>query len=97
FIGAGASGWIAPLIALLAKGPQSPTVRAHAVEALNFHITWSIASVIAITLGCCGAVLLVPLIFFLVPLVPIIFGIIGGIKANEGQLYQYPLSIRMVK
>jgi uncharacterized Tic20 family protein len=30
-------------------------------------------------------------------IVGIIFGIIAGIKANEGQLYQYPMSLSIVK
>jgi uncharacterized Tic20 family protein len=29
--------------------------------------------------------------------VSIIFGIIAGLRANEGQLYQYPVSIKMIK
>src|SRR5262245_20339273 len=38
FLGAGGGGWIAPLIALVVKGNESPTVRAHAVAALNFQL-----------------------------------------------------------
>jgi uncharacterized Tic20 family protein len=96
-LGAGTGGWLLPLIALLARGNQSPVVKAHATEALNFQITWGMASLIAVTIGCCGWWLIFPMIFFLVPLVPIIFGVIGGVKANEGQLYQYPMTIRLVK
>jgi uncharacterized Tic20 family protein len=29
-------------------------------------------------------------------LLQIIFGIIGGMKANEGERYRYPFNIRMV-
>ena len=46
FISGGALGWVAPLVALLAKGNESPTVRAHAVAALNFQILWSIIAII---------------------------------------------------
>src|SRR4029453_6922917 len=46
-------GFIAPLVTLLAKGNESPTVRAHSVEALNFQITWGIATVIASILAVC--------------------------------------------
>src|SRR5258706_44006 len=42
----GVGGWVAPLIVLLAKGNQSPTVRAHAVNALNFQLLWSIVGVL---------------------------------------------------
>jgi uncharacterized Tic20 family protein len=93
----GTFGWVAPLIVLLAKGNQSPTVRAHAVSALNFQILWSIISLVAIFLGGCLFWLIVPMLLFLVPLVPIILGIVGGVKANDGQLYRYPLSASLIK
>jgi uncharacterized protein len=32
-----------------------------------------------------------------VTLVGVVFGVIGGLRANEGQLYRYPLSARLVK
>ena len=39
--------------------------------------------------------------FFIVPviamIVGIIFGIVAGVKANEGQMYQYPMSMTIVK
>jgi uncharacterized protein len=89
-------GFIAPLIALLAKGNESPTVRAHAIEALNFQITWGVALIIASILAVCSFGFL-----FFLPFIPIviivIFSILGGLKANEGQVYQYPMSIRLVK
>lgn len=89
-------GFIAPLVAMLAKGNESPTVRAHAVEALNFQITWGIASLVAAILAACtlGFLFFLPMITLLIV---IIFSILGGVKANEGALYHYPMSIRMVK
>jgi uncharacterized Tic20 family protein len=89
-------GFIAGLVALLVKGNESPTVRAHAVEALNFQITWGAATIIAVILGVCtlGLLSFLPLLTWLVLL---IFSIIAGLKANEGQLYKYPMSVRLVK
>jgi uncharacterized protein len=89
-------GFLAPLIALLAKGNESPTVRAHSVEALNFQITWGIATIIASILAVCtfGILFFLPLATWVVV---IVFSIIAGMKANEGILYRYPMSIRMVK
>jgi uncharacterized Tic20 family protein len=87
-------GWVAPLIALTTKGNQSPTVRAHAVAALNFQLTWTIVAAV-------GAITLCVLIgWIILPgawLVGTILGIVGGVRANEGQLYRYPLSLRLVK
>jgi uncharacterized Tic20 family protein len=88
--------FIAPLIALLAKGNESPTVKAHATEALNFQITWGIASIIAWIVAACTLFILffLPLLTWLVI---IVFSIIGGLKANEGQLYHYPMTVRILK
>lgn len=89
-------GFIAPLVAMLAKGNESPTVRAHAVEALNFQITWAAATLIASILAACtlGVLFFLPLITWAVL---IVFAVIGGLKANEGTLYRYPMSVRLVK
>jgi uncharacterized Tic20 family protein len=96
FVGGGFLGWVGPLIAYVAKGNVSPTVRAHAVSALNFHITWAIAYALSFVLAIitCGFLFFVPLIVWMVPL---IFGIIGGVKATNGEFYRYPMSIQMIK
>jgi uncharacterized Tic20 family protein len=93
-LGGGAGGWIAPLIAFLAKGNESPTVRQHAVAALNFQLLWSIIGVIGIATTCIGIGFI---LLFGAMIIGIIFGVIAGMKANEGQLYQYPMTIQMVK
>jgi uncharacterized protein len=89
-------GFIAPLVVLLAKGNESPIVRAHAVEALNFQITWGIATIIASILAVCtfGILFFLPIITWVVV---IVFSIIAGMKANEGVLYHYPMTWRFVK
>jgi uncharacterized protein len=89
-------GFIAPLIVFLVKGNESPTIRAHSLQALNFQITWAIATVVAAILGVvtCGALSFLP---FLTWVVIVIFAIIGGVRANEGVLYKYPMSIELVK
>jgi hypothetical protein len=90
------AGFIAPLVSLLVKGNESPTVRAHSVEALNFQITWAIATIAAVILGVCtlGLLLFLP---FLTWAVIVIFSIVAGLKANEGQLYKYPMTYRFIK
>jgi len=89
-------GFIAPLIVFLVKGNESPTVRAHSVEALNFQITWGVATIIATIIGICtfGLLFFLP---FITWAVIIVFSIIAGLKANEGQLYTYPVTVRLVK
>jgi uncharacterized Tic20 family protein len=89
-------GFIAPLVTLLAKGNESPTVRAHSVEALNFQITWGILTIVASIVAVCtlGILFFLPMITWVVV---IVFSIIAGMKANEGTLYHYPMTWRMVK
>jgi uncharacterized protein len=93
FVGGGVLGFVAPLIAYAVKGQQSPTVRAHAIAALNFQILWSIIGLVGWILSC----VTFGLIAVAAMIVGIIFGIIAGLKANEGQLYQYPMSVSIVK
>ena len=94
FIGSGILGWVAPLIALVTKGKESPTVRQHAVNALNFQLTWSIVGLIGLLLVC----LVIGILGILAAVIMgVVFGVIAGVKANEGQLYNYPAAIKMVK
>jgi len=94
FIGGGTLGWVVPLIIMLARGEQSPTVRAHAVAALNFQLLWSIIAAVGyITLCIVIGFVIVPVAW----LMGVIFGIIAGVRANDGQLFRYPASIQMIK
>jgi len=90
----GVGGWIAPLIALLVKGNQSPTVRAHAVDALNFQLVLSIVGALA-WLVTWRLPVFWPLL--VVTLAGVVFGVIGGLRANDGLLYRYPFSARLVR
>jgi hypothetical protein len=79
---------------LSTKGNQSPTVRAHAVAALNFQLTWTIVSAFGYLTLC---LFLGRIILPVAWLVGVVFGIIAGIRANEGKLFNYPVSIPLVK
>ncbi|MGC9669269.1 DUF4870 domain-containing protein [Planosporangium sp. 12N6] len=93
FVSGGLLGFVAPLIAYLAKGQQSPAVRAHAVAALNFQILWSILGFVAWIIGC--FLLFLPTLAVMA--IGVIFGVIAGVKANEGELYRYPMSAGFIK
>jgi uncharacterized Tic20 family protein len=96
FLGGGVLGWVGPLIAYVSKGAVSPTVRAHAITSLNFHITWATAVVLSWVLAgvTCGLLFFIPLLVWLVPL---IVGIVGGVKATNGEFYRYPMSYPFIK
>ena len=87
-------GFVAPLIVLLVFGPRSAYVRAHAVESLNFNLSWllyAIVSVVLIFIGI-GILLLLALGIAYVVLI-----IIASVRANNGEFFRYPLTIRFVR
>jgi uncharacterized Tic20 family protein len=103
FVSAGGLGWVAPLVALLAKGKESAYIRHHATESLNFQITLVIAGVVLVLGGGLLAVVTFGLALFL--LVPVVVVIAIGalivmiqatIKASNGEHYRYPLTLRLV-
>lgn len=87
-------GFIAPLIIWLVFRERSGFVNDQAKEALNFQIVIAIAYVV-------GSILLVilvgGLIMALAWLAAVIFGIMGAVAANKGELYRYPFNWRIIK
>lgn len=85
---------IAPLVIMLTKGNQSAYVRHHAVEALNFHITFTIAMIVSVI----SIILIIGIA--LVPAVAIaglVFTIIATVAASRGEAYRYPINLRLVR
>ena len=75
-------------------GPRSAYVRAHANESLNFNLSWllyAIVSVVLIFIGI-GILLLLALGIAYVVLI-----IIASVRANNGEFFRYPLTIRFVR
>jgi uncharacterized protein len=100
----GIIGFIPPLIAFLVKKNESPTIRAHAVAALNFQIVVTATWVALNIINACGAFFLPSAIYWLISLaatgawiVGVVFAVIAGLKANQGQLYRYPIQVQLVK
>jgi|SRR3972149_1958572 len=88
------TGFIAPLVIWLVKKDEDPFIENQGKEALNFQITVAIASIISwlLCFACVGFVLLPAVL-----IVDIVFCILATIKANSGQAYRYPVSIRFIK
>lgn len=84
---------IAPLIIWLIKKDEFPLVNDQGKEAINFQITMTIYFIVSIIFSffIIGIPLLIALFFF-IPIVTII----AAIKANEGEMYRYPLTIRFI-
>ncbi|MEO5958713.1 MAG: DUF4870 domain-containing protein [Opitutaceae bacterium] len=87
-------GLVLPFIVWLVKKNEDDLVAAHAKEALNFHLSTLIYVL------CC-----IPLIFVVIgiPLMlaigigSLVLAIIAAVKASDGVMYRYPLTIRLVK
>jgi|GEM_PF-3180938 uncharacterized Tic20 family protein len=96
----GTCGWLAGLLTLFLKG-GSPVVRAHAVESVNFQLTWGLFTILGITLGlvtswtCLG--LLSGLSALLAGGFAFVFAIVAGRYAARGILYRYPVSFRIIQ
>lgn len=83
---------IGPLVVWQLK-KDMPFVADQGKEALNFQITVSIA------VGVCLLLTLVFIGLLLLPLIGIgalVLAVIAGIKANDGEAYRYPFTIRLI-
>lgn len=94
--------FVGPLVVYLVK-KDDPFVRAHAAEALNFNLSCTLYGLVGGFL-----LILVTIVTFglgILAVIPIailafvgwfILVIVAGVKANNGELYKYPLTIRFV-
>jgi len=85
---------VAPLIIWQIKKDDYPFVDEQGKEAVNFQISMSIYALICIPLFfiCIG-----PFLLAAVGIVDLVFLLIAAVKANGGQHYRYPLTIRFIK
>lgn len=84
---------IGPLVIWSIKKDEYPFVDEQGKEALNFNISMAIYLVISaiLVIVVIGILMLIALAIF-----QLIMIIIAGIKANNGESFKYPLSIRFI-
>jgi hypothetical protein len=85
---------LGPLLVWLTKRDQSAFIATQAKEALNFNITVTVAGVV------CGFLALIFIGFLLgtaLFIAWLVMTLVAAIRASEGVLYHYPLSLRLVK
>ncbi len=86
--------FLGPLIVMLTKGKESKWVEAQSKEALNFSITATVAIWIsAVLMFCMVGFILLPI----VGLAALVLTVLAGLKANNGEMYRYPATVRLVK
>ena len=88
------AGLLLPIILWQIKKDQYPFVDVHGKIVVNWIISLVIyaaicAVLIFVVIGIVG--------FVLLGVLTIIFPIIGGIKANQGEVWEYPLTIKFIR
>jgi uncharacterized protein len=85
--------FIGPLVVWLIKREESAFVAEHAKEALNFNITVTIAYVVFGVLS----FVIVGIPFLIVTFIAwLVLTIMAAVKASNGEMYRYPLTLRLV-
>ena len=92
---------LGPLLVWQIKKNEIPSTNVHGKAALNFQITVTIAALVGMVVAVilsffCVGFLLIPIVI-LIGLAGLVFAVIAGIKANNGEEYKYPFSFELVK
>ena len=91
--------FIAPLICWLMKKDSSKFVDECGKEALNFHLNILAYNILGIagSIVICGIGLFVfPPLLVLLHFYAIIIQVVAGLKANNGEMFQYPFIYRVI-
>src|SRR5471032_1857679 len=87
-------GIILPIVLWQTQKEKMPALDAHGKMVVN----WMISSTIYIFVSIILMFFIIGfLTIFAVGILGIVFPIIGGIKANNGELWEYPLTIKFLK
>jgi len=87
------TSFVGPLIIWLMKKDSSPYISDQAKEALNFQITVAIGYLIA---GAATFICIGPLIALALWIASLVLGIMATMAASRGELYRYPMTLRLV-
>ncbi|MFP5345438.1 MAG: DUF4870 domain-containing protein [Actinomycetes bacterium] len=88
-----ALGFLGPLVVMLLAGDRSPYVRRHAVEALNFNLTWLIYIAVSALL----AIVLIGIpILIILAVAYLVLVVMAAMEASRGGEFRYPFTIRFV-
>ena len=83
-----------PIIVWQIQKDKSAFVDYHGKEAVNFQITMAIAFAVSFVLM---FIIIGVFLISIVGIVWLVFTIIAGVKANNGEYYRYPLTVRFIK
>lgn len=87
-------GVIAPIVLWQMKKDEMPALDAHGKMIVNWFISAFIYTVVS---GILTLILIGFLGLLAMAALSVIYPIVGGIKANNGELWEYPLTIKFLK
>jgi len=88
------AGVIVPIVLWQVKKDEIPALDAHGKMVAN----WLISSLIYLAVSLVLTLVLIGILGFIaVGIMSVVFPIIGAIKANNGELWEYPLTIKFLK
>jgi uncharacterized protein len=85
--------WLGPLVVYLVKKDEHPFIADQGREALNFNLSVFIYVLVSVVL------IFIVIGFLLLPVIGIawlVLTILAGVRANNGEPYRYPLTIKFV-
>jgi uncharacterized protein len=93
-------GVIGPLVVWLIQRDKMPFVNEHGKEALNFQLTQFFIMLACTVIGfvTCSVGFIVTIPIMIADLIfALVMAVIAGLKAGNGERYQYPLCWRLIK
>ena len=88
------AGIVVPIILLQIKKDEMPALDAHGKMVVN----WLISSLIYFVASLILTIVLIGILGLVAfGIMSLVFPIIGGIKANNGKFWEYPLTIKFLK
>ena len=92
--------FVGPLVIYLVKKDDHPFIADQAREALNFNLSVFIYEVVGAIVAVILTIVLIGLLIFpvliAIAIAWLVLVIVAAVKANSGEPYRYPLTIRMV-
>ncbi len=89
-----------PLILWFVKRDESAFIDEVGKEVVNFQLSLVIYYLVGLVVGILtlgiGLILLIPL-WLALSVLTLVFAIIGAVKAMNGEVYRYPLNLRLIK
>lgn len=89
---------IGPLVIMLVCADQRPFAKAHATEALNFHITvlFGVLFGVLISLVLVFVFLLGVFTMIAIGIAALVYSILAAVAASKSETFRYPLTLRLV-